>query len=125
MWSTENTLLLIEDFHTSYCLWGFTSADYKNRTKKRMTVEGITKKYGTSTSDVEKKIHNLKTQFYREHRKIKEIQKSGSSPFKSGWFAYDHLLSLLRGIEPRGSRNTDSEDLNESSETGNDPEKQS
>lgn len=115
MWSSEKTLLLIEDFHSSRCLWDVTSEDYKNRNKKRLTLEDIGKKYETSASDVEKKIHNLKTQFYREHRKTKELKKSGSSPFKSGWFAYQHLLFLLQGIEPRGSLNTDSDYQNENS----------
>lgn len=75
-----------------------------------MELNNIAKKLDLPVADVDKKIHNLKTQFYREHRKVKQEKK------KSGWFAYKHLLFLLRGVESRGSRNTDCEEDDNNSE---------
>ena len=34
-------------------------------------------KYGVSDPEMEKKIHNLKSQFRREHKKLKESKKVG------------------------------------------------
>lgn len=116
MWSTEKTLHLIESFHSASCLWDVTLSEYKNRDKKKVELNNIAKKLDLPVADVDKKIHNLKTQFYREHRKVKQEKKSGSSPSKSGWFAYKHLLFLLRGVESRGSRNTDCEEDDNNSE---------
>ena len=117
MWPTEKVLLLIEDFHSAACLWEVTNPDYKNRTKKRNAIEELAKKYEVSVGDVEKKINNLKTAFQREHKKINQSKKSGTSPIKTSWFAYEHLLFLLQGSESRGSRSTDF-DEERSSESG-------
>ena len=38
-------------------------------------------KYGVSDPEMEKN-HNLKSQFRREHKKLKESKKSGFFPFK-------------------------------------------
>lgn len=107
MWPTEKVLRFIEDFHAASCLWEVTNPEYKNRIKKKIVIEELAKKYEVSVSDVEKKIHNLKTAFHREHKKINQAKKSGASPVKNAWFAYDHLLFLLQGSESRGSRSTD------------------
>jgi len=55
------------------------------------------------------KNHNLKSQFRREHKELKESKKSVFPPSKCKWFGYQLLLFLLQGTESRGSRNTDCE----------------
>lgn len=70
-------------------------------------MEHLAQKYQMANHDMEKKIHNLKSQFRREHKKLTESKKSGSSPKKSSWFGYHPLLFLLQGMESRGSRDTD------------------
>lgn len=58
MWSKEKTSILINDFQNSTCLRYATMADYKNFVPKRKWERR------------EKKTYNLKTKFYREHRKL-------------------------------------------------------
>lgn len=108
MWLNENVLKLIEDYHNEKCLWDVTSPDYKNRAKRRAAMELLAANHQVSVEEIEKKIHNLKTSFNRERKKI--TPSSGSSPKKSSWFAYDYLLFLLPANESKGSRNTDNTD---------------
>lgn len=107
----ETTLKIIEDFHTLPCLWDAKSTQYKNRDKRREAMESLAKKYTMSIHEMEKKLHNIKSQFRREHKKlITESKKSGSSPKKSNWFGYQPLMFLLQGMESRGSRSTDGDE---------------
>lgn len=108
MWSNEKVLKLIEDYHASFCLWDVTSPDYKNRVKRRAALDSLAAKHIVSVEEIEKKIHNLKTSFNRERKKLNPT--SGSSPKKSLWFAYEYLLFLLPANESKGSRNTDLDD---------------
>jgi hypothetical protein len=96
MFSVETTLQLIEDFQAMSCLWDVASMDYKNRNKRRDAMHELAIKYGVSDPEMEKKIHNLKSQFRREHKKLKESKKSGSSSSKCNWFGYQPLLFLLQ-----------------------------
>lgn len=106
MWTSENTLKLIEDLHSLPCLWDVQSAEYKNRNKKIDAYDTLASKYSVSVMQVEKKIQALKTQFRREHRKL--VSKTcGGSRKKAAWFGYEQLLFLLQGNESKISRSTD------------------
>ena len=115
MWSNEQVLQLIEDYHASSCLWDVTSTDYKNRVKRKLALESLAAKHEVTVADIEKTIHILKTSFNRERKKI--YLSSGTSPKKSTWFAVDYLLFLLPANESKGSRNTDLDEAN--TESGN------
>lgn len=86
------------------CLWDRSCGDYKIREKKKEQMQRLADKYKLSYSDMEKKLHSLKTQFRREYKKLRESQRSGSSPEKCGWFGYEPLRFLLRKSESRGER---------------------
>jgi hypothetical protein len=49
-----------------------------------------------SNIKVEKKSANLKSQFWREQKKVVVSKKTGSSPKKPTWFACEALLFLLQ-----------------------------
>jgi hypothetical protein len=106
MWTSENTLKLIEDLHSLPCLWDVQSAEYKNRNKKVDACDTLATKYGVSAVEVEKKVQALKTQFRREHKKLVDSRRSWSCPRKALWFGYEPLLFLLQGHESRGSCST-------------------
>ncbi|XP_076050871.1 uncharacterized protein LOC143031204 isoform X2 [Oratosquilla oratoria] len=106
MWTPERTLSLIEMLNATPCLWDVTCQDYKNRGKKKDTLQKLANKFNVSSHEMEKKVHSLKTQFRREHKKLSGAQRSGCS-VKSLWFGYEPLLFLLQGHESRGSRCTD------------------
>lgn len=107
MWSTENTISLIKMLRETPCLWDKNCRDYKNRGKKKDEMQRLADEYKMSYSDMEKKIHNLKTQFRREHKKLRASQRSGSSLEKCSWFGYQPLRFLLPRNESRGGRCTD------------------
>lgn len=115
MWTTELTLKLIEDLQINDCLWDVTSVNYRNRDKRAKTICELAQKYDVASSEIDKKIHTLKSQFRREHKKLVEARKSGASPKKCAWFGYDHLLFLLPANESRGSRSTDEEKVSNKS----------
>lgn len=119
MWTTELTLKLIEDLQINVCLWDVTSVDYRNHEKRAKTICELAQKYDVVSSEIEKKIHTLKSQFTREHKKLVEARKSDASPKKCAWFGYEHLLFLLPANESRGSRSTD-EEKEQNSETPED-----
>lgn len=110
MWSQRTTLALIEDLHGTPCLWDVQCAEYKNKTAKSDALEVLARKYQVTAVEMEKKIQALKNQFRREHKKLVSTHSSGSSPKKSIWFGYEHLLFLLQGYVSRRSRSADSVD---------------
>lgn len=105
-WNSERTLKLIESFHALPCLWDTQIKEYKNRNKKTDAYTTLAAEFNVTATEIEKKLHALKVQFRREHKKCNEAKKSGSSPKKVGWFGYEPLLFLLKGNESRGSRST-------------------
>ena len=102
MWPNDKVLKFIEDYQACSCLWEDyknpdCKTDYKNSVKRKSAIESLAAKYEVSVTDIEKKIHNLKTSFSRERKKSNPA--SGSAPRKSSWFAYDYLLFLLPATE--------------------------
>jgi hypothetical protein len=74
MWTTENTLQLIEDLHSTPCLWDVLCSEYKDRNKNGDAVSELAGKY-VSVAELKKKLHNLKGQFRREQKKLTESKK--------------------------------------------------
>ena len=66
MWSNDKVLKFIEDYHGFTCLWDVTCSDYKNRVKRKAALESLATVHEVPVGDIEKKIHNLKSSFYRE-----------------------------------------------------------
>jgi len=69
-------------FKLPLVIWDVTSEQCKNRIKTGYAVEHLAEKYQMPHHEMEKKIHNLKSQFTREHQKCTESKKTGSSPKK-------------------------------------------
>lgn len=84
-WVNDTVLELIESYKQHRSLWDPTHGQYRSKTDRKEAFNKISKKIGFSVDEIEKKIHGLRTQFQREHKK----------PNKSPWFAYDALLFLL------------------------------
>jgi hypothetical protein len=107
MWTRNDTLKLTDDLHLQPCLGDVQSAEYKIRKKKVDVFDTLAPKYGVNAMAIESKIQASKTQFLREHKKLRDSKRSGSSPNKAVCYGYEPLLFLLQGRESRGSRNTD------------------
>lgn len=104
-WNIQKTTLFIEDYHTSPELWNNKSASYKDRNVKSDKLKLLATKYECSVDELKKKIKNLRSAFHREHKRITK-PKSGSSPKKEKWFAYNLLTFLLDVDIPRQTFST-------------------
>ena len=98
MWTNDVVLRLIDLFRSYKCLWDTTNNDYKNKNKKRASWEEIAQEMNVSREVVETKIHNLRSQFTRERKKVQASKKGGTEEVKqSFWFAYEPLMFLMKG----------------------------
>lgn len=108
-WTDRKVLLLIELFRNERNLWDPRNIDYKNKNKKFDSYLQISKVLGVEKSEVERKIKNITSHFYREKKKT-EVKKSGSGTediYKSKWFAYSHLEFLKDRNTPRSTQETE------------------
>ncbi|CAG4908569.1 unnamed protein product [Colias eurytheme] len=94
-WNSENTMKLIETMERE-CkeLWDTSHPLNKVRTARQTKYEYLATMFGTTAEEISRKVHNLRTQFNNELRKIK--RKQGGVPEVSGWEYFDALLFLQR-----------------------------
>lgn len=71
VWTTPEIRDFIEMYQMFPELWDVKSALYKDRLKKQIAVRKISDEFGVSESEVQKKIHSLRTQFHQELRRNK------------------------------------------------------
>lgn len=76
MWDRDLTKKLIEEYESYSVLWDVSSPDYKNKYKKQSAYIEIAKKLNSSEEEIKTKIHNLRTQYMQELRRVKQ-KKSG------------------------------------------------
>nr|CAH7756583.1 unnamed protein product [Callosobruchus chinensis] len=69
-WTREDTCLLIENFELYPELWNVHSAEFKDRIKKQHALQKLADLFNTSTAEIQRKLHNLRTQVNQEWRKI-------------------------------------------------------
>nr|CAH7722544.1 unnamed protein product [Callosobruchus chinensis] len=74
-WTREDTCLLIENFELYPELWNVHTAEFKDRIKKQNALQTLADLFNTSTAEIQRKLHNLRTQVNQEWRKI-QIKKS-------------------------------------------------
>ncbi|XP_046965476.1 uncharacterized protein LOC124533925 [Vanessa cardui] len=101
-WTNELTETLIDLYHNQIVLWDSSDVHYKNKNKKKDAWKSISDIMGLHELEIQRKIKNLTAQFFREKKKLKEDNKSGSSTSETPrWFAYQRLLFLTDRNEPR------------------------
>lgn len=91
-WNSENTMKLIETMEKE-CkeLWDTKNPLNKDRNARQARLEFLADIFGTTSEEMSRKIHNLRTQFNNELRKIKRRQV-----VRSGWEYFDALSFLMR-----------------------------
>ncbi|XP_045781961.1 uncharacterized protein LOC123878688 [Maniola jurtina] len=98
-WTSEKTIKLIETFENE-CreLWDPKHVLNKDRSARQAKLEYLAGVFGTNSEEISRKLHNLRTQFNNELRKIKRRASGGesSSGVSSGWEYFESLLFLLR-----------------------------
>ncbi|XP_049772623.1 uncharacterized protein LOC126159853 [Schistocerca cancellata] len=76
-WTKQDTENFIEAVESYPEIWDVHNRDFKDRMKKMCALNEISSIFDTSVKEVQRKWHNLKTQFSQEVRKLQKI-KSGS-----------------------------------------------
>ncbi|XP_047021866.1 uncharacterized protein LOC124631489 [Helicoverpa zea] len=91
-WNSENTMKLIETMEKE-CreLWDIKNPLNKDRNARQAKFEYLAEIFGTTGEEISRKVHNLRTQFNNELRKIKRRQVT-----RSGWEYFDALSFLMR-----------------------------
>ncbi|XP_075969343.1 uncharacterized protein LOC142972270 [Anticarsia gemmatalis] len=91
-WNSENTMKLIETMEKE-CkeLWDPKNPLNKDRNVRHGRFEYLAEMFGTTPEEISRKVHNLRTQFNNELRKIKRRQVT-----RSGWEYFDALSFLMR-----------------------------
>lgn len=71
-WSDLETKKLITLYEENELLWNVTLKDYRNRVKKHEAFRDISEKLKIDITEVQRKIHNLRSQYNSELKKIKK-----------------------------------------------------
>nr|CAH7745742.1 unnamed protein product [Callosobruchus chinensis] len=58
----EDTCLLIENFELYPGLWNVYTTEFKDRIKKQNALQKLADLFSTSTAEIQRKLHNLRTQ---------------------------------------------------------------
>ncbi|XP_073997572.1 uncharacterized protein isoform X2 [Rhodnius prolixus] len=93
VWTPEQTLKLIEELKWLPGLWENVGY-YKSKTKCQDALQELADKFNVEAREMEKRLHGLKSQFYREHKKISDPKMKGKQCI---WFGYEPLLYLKHG----------------------------
>ncbi|XP_041981318.1 uncharacterized protein LOC121734767 [Aricia agestis] len=107
-WEEEKVMKLIELYHSKPLLWDPKHRDYKLRPKRYDALDDIANELSTSVNEVERKIKNLTSHYYREKKKSDSSNKSGAGTdeiYQSKWFAYKSLHFLRNKNMPTRRRN--------------------
>lgn len=70
-WSDMETRKLIALYEENEILWNVTSKDYRNRVKKHEAIRAISNKLKVDTPEVQRKLHNLRSQYNSELKKLR------------------------------------------------------
>ncbi|XP_055696531.1 uncharacterized protein LOC129797725 [Lutzomyia longipalpis] len=93
LWDKKKTMQLISKYNETPILWDTNSKDYRNRELRAKSFEELARSMKLSKQEVQRKLHNLRTQYNTELRKI---QKSGK-PGEVKWEYYDAIKFINPG----------------------------
>ncbi|XP_045775422.1 uncharacterized protein LOC123874229 [Maniola jurtina] len=96
-WDDSAVLLLIEKYQENELLWNPRHMDFKNRNKRNDAVRDIASVFNIASTEIERKLKNLSSHYFREKRKFEESKRSGSGRDDvqlPKWFAYKALSFL-------------------------------
>lgn len=76
-WSVEDTCKLIELYRESPILWNAKDLNHKNKLKTANALKEIATILHTNVNEIDRKLKNLYSQYTREIRNHKSMEKSG------------------------------------------------
>lgn len=113
-WDDATVIKLIDLYHLKEILWNPKNRDYKSRPKRYDAFNEIASEFATDVPEIERKIKNLTSHYYREKKKEDNSNKSGAGTddiYHSKWFAYKSLNFLQNKNVPTGTTDTVSKDF--------------
>jgi hypothetical protein len=108
-WSDEETMTVIEFYHTNPVLWNHCLSEYKDRNLKKLAMDKLTAILSCSEEEIKNHWHSIKTVFDREDKRQKSSKKSGTSTsqvYKSNWKYFDCLAFVRDCAEVDVSKST-------------------
>ncbi|XP_060807387.1 uncharacterized protein LOC132903348 [Amyelois transitella] len=108
-WDDATVIKLIDLYHLKEILWNPKNRDYKSRPKRYDAFNEIASEFATDVPEIERKIKNLTSHYYREKKKEDNSNKSGAGTddiYHSKWFAYKSLNFLRNKNVPTGTTDT-------------------
>ncbi|XP_016657000.1 uncharacterized protein LOC107882709 [Acyrthosiphon pisum] len=104
-WTTEETCKLIELYRESPILWDAKNLNHKNKFKTADALKEIAFTFNTDSSEIDRKLKNVYSQYTRERRNYKAMKKSGAGKeFHAKWFGYELMSFLQDKNKPRKTR---------------------
>lgn len=110
-WGHEETVRLIE-LYAKECpeLWDAKHLLYKDRTAKVLKQTFLANHFNTTTEEINRKIHNLRTQFNGELRKLKKRRKESKEEPQSRWEYFENLSFLQQSAAGEAGGGDDAAD---------------
>lgn len=93
IWDKKKTMLLISKYNAAPILWDPNCKTYRNRELKSKAFDDLAKNMKMSKKEVQRKLHNLRTQYNTEVRKL---QKNGKSS-EVKWEYFDAIKFINGG----------------------------
>lgn len=111
-WSSDNNISFMKLYREQENLWNCFDKDYRNRDMRKASLEHIAKEMHLgNTSEVTKKIKNLRSTYNQEVNKIEKSKKSGASAddvYKPSikWFdIMDYIMKTINLKEKKTTSN--------------------
>lgn len=91
LWDKTDVFTLISEWKLLPELWDVKHVWYRNRNKKQRALQQLATKFDTNTNEISRKLHNLRTQFHSEIRRIKTKNNSDGpdETHQSAWEFFD------------------------------------
>lgn len=96
-WPYDKVLQLIALFQQRPMLWDTRCEDYKDRQKRREATVELAAHFHVERNEIERKLKNLQSHFYREVKKEEQwsVCRGSSAAYRSKWFAYRAMRFLV------------------------------
>ena len=92
-WTKSDVFLLISQWELYPELWNVKNKLYRNRIKKQNALKEIASNFNTTTNEVSRKLHNLRTQYHSEVRRIK-CKKSGNGAEENNTSSWEFFSAM-------------------------------
>lgn len=96
-WTREEVIKLIKLYQSEISLWNASCSAHKNRNYKIDALNNIAGTMQLPVTEVEKKIHSLRSQYFREKSKVLNSQTSGAgrgNVYIPKWYCFKYLQFL-------------------------------